>query len=497
MPLYDNSGGFSNGYVPLFGVIGRDYKVYYNDNDRNFDVQLKLAMNEMFDSGAPGAPTDFTSTLNNNNSFNVDLSWKNPSITFSGEPLTSLTAVKLYRNETLITSFDSPEMGEEKEYMDSSIPESGLYTYKIVGVNEAGEGLPTKTSIYVGEDVPGMVNNLTLVNNEGIAELSWENPTVGANGGLYIYDSIISYSITRNDGQEFTLEGMATSFSDNTIPLSSNYNYTVVAVNNIGAGLEAVSNTVSFITGNTLVFEGFENFPPEGWIVKGNNWRHGYSSNAGGSSPEAEFYWNPATVGEQYLIVKPLDTSGKSSVFLSFDHMINYYGPGYDCKIVTSTDSVNWEVVHTFDNTQNIGPESFFMEISNNHVGSSSLYIAFQFSGDSYQINNWSIDNVSISFSSGISTNELNMVKGFYLSQNYPNPFNPKTSINFKISDDSSVKLQIFNSNGEIINTLIDRDMGSGYHSVEFNAESLNSGVYFYKLSVNGFSETKKMILVK
>ncbi|PID27054.1 MAG: hypothetical protein CR982_07010 [Candidatus Cloacimonadota bacterium] len=494
VPLYNNIGGFDNGYVPMFGIIGKDYKVYYNSNSTNFEQQLKLAMNGMYDSAAPLAPSNFSVTPDGEGALSVDLSWTNPSQTIGQAPLPSISNINLYLDGELVNSFESPEVGAEMSYTDNSISEEGLHIYKIQCVNEAGKGIPCSKTVYIGEDAPGMVTGLNLVDNNGVADLSWTNPMVGAHNGYYVENSITSYTITRNDGEEFTLEGMTTSFSDNSITLAGNYSYTVVANNNVGAGLEAVSNTVSFIPNSTLLLETFENFPPEGWTVQGENWRASYANYAGGTAPEAKFGWSPQTVGDQYLITRPLDTSGKSSISIAFNNMIDYYGPGYECKIVTSTDMENWEVAHTFPG-QDIGPELFSTEISNDHVGSETFYLAFMFSGDSYQINDWYIDDVSIALNSSID--EFNSVKEFTLSQNYPNPFNPTTTISFNTSSRSAVNLAVFNSNGELVSTLVDKDMSSGYHSVEFNAESLNSGVYFYKLSVNGISETKKMILVK
>lgn len=85
----------------------------------------------------------------------------------------------------------------------------------------------------------------------------------------------------------------------------------------------------------------------------------------------------------------------------------------------------------------------------------------------------------------------------FALDQNYPNPFNPKTTINFNIPKKDHIKLEIFNYRGETVSTLFDNVISAGSHSVEFNANDLPSGVYFYKLQVEGFSQVKKMLLVK
>ena len=87
---------------------------------------------------------------------------------------------------------------------------------------------------------------------------------------------------------------------------------------------------------------------------------------------------------------------------------------------------------------------------------------------------------------------------GFILSQNYPNPFNPSTTIKFSIEQQSEVDLTVFNSLGQEVKTLIlSRDMNAGTHEVSFDGSDLPSGVYFYKLQVGSYVETKKMILMK
>jgi len=83
------------------------------------------------------------------------------------------------------------------------------------------------------------------------------------------------------------------------------------------------------------------------------------------------------------------------------------------------------------------------------------------------------------------------------LSQNYPNPFNPETTINFALAKDAQVNLSVFNAKGEVVKTLVNSSIQAGYHSVNFSAVGLNSGLYFYKLTTPENSFMKKMILVK
>jgi len=92
---------------------------------------------------------------------------------------------------------------------------------------------------------------------------------------------------------------------------------------------------------------------------------------------------------------------------------------------------------------------------------------------------------------------------GYVLSQNYPNPFNPSTTIKFSIPVTLSgvegffVTLKIYNSLGEEVAALLDKEFSAGVYEVEWNATALPSGVYFYKLKTEGYVETKKMLLLR
>ncbi len=86
----------------------------------------------------------------------------------------------------------------------------------------------------------------------------------------------------------------------------------------------------------------------------------------------------------------------------------------------------------------------------------------------------------------------------FYLSQNYPNPFNPETHFDFEITEDSDVTLEIINSLGERVSTLLNcRRMSRGNYSFSWRADNFASGIYFYRLRVNNNEITKKMLLLR
>ncbi|MCX7876814.1 MAG: putative Ig domain-containing protein [Melioribacteraceae bacterium] len=85
----------------------------------------------------------------------------------------------------------------------------------------------------------------------------------------------------------------------------------------------------------------------------------------------------------------------------------------------------------------------------------------------------------------------------FYLHQNYPNPFNPSTTIKFEIAKQSNVRLTVYNSIGKDVAELINKEMSAGNYQVNFDATNLPSGIYYYKLETENFTQTRKMLLVK
>lgn len=95
-------------------------------------------------------------------------------------------------------------------------------------------------------------------------------------------------------------------------------------------------------------------------------------------------------------------------------------------------------------------------------------------------------------------TTSVATVTEYALYQNYPNPFNPSTTIAFDLVQADHVTLKIFNPMGEEVSVLRDQPMTAGHHTVNFNARSLTSGLYFYTISVGDrFTATRKMLLVK
>lgn len=87
--------------------------------------------------------------------------------------------------------------------------------------------------------------------------------------------------------------------------------------------------------------------------------------------------------------------------------------------------------------------------------------------------------------------------QSFSLEQNYPNPFNPATTIKFSLPESGMVSLNVFDASGRLVENLVKSNFSAGTHEVKWNGSAYSSGIYFYVLKSDGFSVTKKMILVK
>jgi hypothetical protein len=97
----------------------------------------------------------------------------------------------------------------------------------------------------------------------------------------------------------------------------------------------------------------------------------------------------------------------------------------------------------------------------------------------------------------GIQQIGTEIPKKFNLSQNYPNPFNPGTKVIFQMPNNGFVELKIYDALGSEVSTLVNQQLNAGIYEVNWDASASPSGVYFYRLVTDGYSETKKMVLTK
>ena len=112
------------------------------------------------------------------------------------------------------------------------------------------------------------------------------------------------------------------------------------------------------------------------------------------------------------------------------------------------------------------------------------------------------IENIEFTGITDVESLEIMNQINFKLNQNFPNPFNPNTKISFALKSNGEVNLEIFNLKGQKIKTLVDRSLNEGDHTINWNGtdetnRKVSSGMYFYKLTFDGQTNSKKMIMLK
>jgi Pel9A-like, right handed beta helix region/Secretion system C-terminal sorting domain len=118
--------------------------------------------------------------------------------------------------------------------------------------------------------------------------------------------------------------------------------------------------------------------------------------------------------------------------------------------------------------------------------------IGYDYSGNAPELG-----AIEVNYTTGIKDNEGRMPEKILLLQNYPNPFNPSTNIIYKAPNSGNIKITIYDLMGRKIKTLINEMKSRGTYEVRFDGSNLASGIYFYKLQMNGNSVVKQMLLLK
>jgi hypothetical protein len=190
-----------------------------------------------------------------------------------------------------------------------------------------------------------------------------------------------------------------------------------------------------------------------------------------------------------------------SSYDLTGDGVNELVGDPGDSGLVVYDVALN-TVVYTIDKNGATNTELVFWgDIDSD--GNAELIVFFTYETD------WITDSVKTRI---YETGEVSGVDGggddipfpktVTMDQNYPNPFNPSTTIAYQVQRAAHVKVIIYNSLGQLVNTLVDEQQNAGEYSIQWDGasdsgEQTASGVYFYQLQVDDFTATKKMVLLK
>ena len=174
----------------------------------------------------------------------AQLSWTTPSVSYLGAKLSSLTGTKVYRNDQLVYTSTETTQGKSVAWTDRPSTD-GYYIYKVVPYNAAGDGVYKEFAAYVGEDLPGAPQNVTLTTHGGNAEITWAAPAEGKHGG-YFDNASVKYNVVRMPDNKVVVEGTTSLRATDAVSVQKGYSYVVTAVNKKGVGASATSKTMGF-----------------------------------------------------------------------------------------------------------------------------------------------------------------------------------------------------------------------------------------------------------
>lgn len=194
--------------------------------------------------GAPSYPRAFKATADAKGALSAQLSWTTPSVNYLGAKLSSLTGTKVYRNDQLVYTSTETTLGKSVAWTDRPSTD-GYYIYKVVPYNAAGDGVYKEFAAYVGEDLPGAPQNVTLTTHGGNAEITWAAPEKGQHGG-YFDNASLKYNVVRMPDNKVVVEGTKSLRATDAVSVQKGYSYVVTAVNKKGVGASATSKTMSF-----------------------------------------------------------------------------------------------------------------------------------------------------------------------------------------------------------------------------------------------------------
>jgi hypothetical protein len=201
------------------------------------------------------------------------------------------------------------------------------------------------------------------------------------------------------------------------------------------------------------------------------------------------------TINSTATMINSINCTNKYNVYLEFDS--DFYLLSQDvCKVDASYDGGStWSNILNWTANRRNTHEIVQMPAATNQAAVKVRFTSIQPGWDWW----WAVDNVTIHACNlvGVSSNQNNNPAKYSLSQNYPNPFNPSTTITYALPKAGNVKLTIYDVLGREVKTLVNEYKTAGTYNVTFDGSSLSSGLYFYRINAGGFTETKKMLLIK
>ena len=201
-------------------------------------------------------------------------------------------------------------------------------------------------------------------------------------------------------------------------------------------------------------------------------------------------------------LLEPFDLSDYNSAYLQF--WTGSFLRENDIGTIQISDNGSmWESIYSISGINFVDT----IKIDVTEYIDSGVYLRFHISTDASEVaSGWFIDDIQLLVDTSLvilsNDNEKNIPINFQLSQNYPNPFNPTTKINFSVPKNQMIKIEVFDLQGRLINTVYEGITQPGQHTVrwdanDYNHNSIPSGVYFYRLTSENYFKARKMLYLK
>lgn len=275
------------------------------------------------------------------------------------------------------------------------------------------------------------------------------------------------------------------------------------------------SNEVMVQLGEQIIFEeGFEGETiPEGWQNIDNDgdgymWFLYEPEPHGGMQSIASASWissEGALTPDNWLITPQIDLSAGALLrYWVAAQDPDWSGENYQVAISTTGTNVPDDFTVIFEETLPMGSNEWYgKELDLSDYGDDPVYVAFVHTNitDMFYIK---IDDVQVVVPDGVfgEDNNVAVPQKFAVSQNYPNPFNPVTNISFTIPYKTTVALNVYNANGQLVKSLVNGEKEADHYTVQWNGKdndgkAVSSGVYFYTIKAGDYETTKRMVLLK
>ncbi len=200
--------------------------------------------------------------------------------------------------------------------------------------------------------------------------------------------------------------------------------------------------------------------------------------------------WSSQFLDPQWITIDFGTSTQFNEIRLNWE---NAYGKEYSIQV--SDDNSHWTKIVTQTNG-NGGYEKYSVQATARYLQIYGTKRGTQYGYSLYEV------QVFNNIAADLKEEDKNLPFNFSLSNNYPNPFNPTTTINYTVPKASNVKIEIYNSLGQRVNVLKDSFHEAGKYNLVWNGKNsfgnpVSSGIYFYRMSAEGFTLVKKMILIK